>query len=90
MDGSQLLDYLTGRVAHGFGFEPEFEGAPHGQRQEADQDVRLHPILLLVKDRAQAQVAFARAKGIFDFCKLDVPAPEFAGVFLGAELVRKR
>ena len=30
----------------------------HRQREEADQDVRLHAIFLVVKHRPQAQVAF--------------------------------
>ena len=73
------------------GAHPLFKGAPQGQGQEADQDVSLHPVGLLVEDRAQPQIALGGAKRSFGLGELDVPLPQLLRVafrVVGAQQVR--
>ena len=49
---------------------------PEDIGQEADQDVRQHPILFLVPDRTQQQVAFLNAKRGLRLRQLDVRLPQ--------------
>jgi hypothetical protein len=42
--------------------------------------VRLHALFFVVEDGAQAEIAFAGAKGVFDFGELDIPARRRRGI----------
>ena len=49
-DARHLFDQVPGAGAHAFGVHPVFKGRPQCQRQEADQDVRLHAVVFLMKN----------------------------------------
>ena len=51
--------------------------APHDQRQEVDQDMGLGAILLVMIDRAQAEVVFSDPKRVCDLSQADVSLPQF-------------
>jgi hypothetical protein len=64
---------------------------PQRQRQKTDQNVRFHPLGLLMKDGAQQQVALANPKGGLGLLQLQIPIPEFRRVgfqAVGAQQVR--
>ena len=80
IDAANLREFLQN--AAGFVAETGFlaqggQRFPEHIRQEADQDVRQHPILFLVPDRPNAQVAFVNSKRRFRLGELDVRLPEF-------------
>ena len=52
--------------------------------QHAQKDVRLHPMLEVVEDRALAERALHVAEGIFDPRQQDVEAPGLLGAQVGA------
>lgn len=56
------------------------EAHPQTVSQEGDHDVGFDPLGGEVPDRADGQVAFERAENGFDFCKLNVLAPEFGRI----------
>ena len=61
-DGGNVADQLAGAAAEMFLGHPHFQRAPKRQRQEADQDVGLDSIGLLVVDRTQRKVALGGAE----------------------------
>ena len=58
---------------------PLLEGLPEDVGQEADQDVRVHPIRALVPDGAETQLALLDAEGRLGIGELDVRLPEGLG-----------
>ncbi len=56
---------------------------PQHVGQEADQDVGLDPLFLLMPDRSDPQVALLDAEGGFRLGQLDVRLPEFLGAPVG-------
>ena len=72
-----LFEQFARRRAQAPGLHPVLERAPHDQRQEADQGMGLGAILLVVIDRAQAQVVFGDPKRVFDLSQADVSLPQF-------------
>ena len=55
------------------------EGAPEYERQEADEDMGLGPVLFLMVNGTQSQIVFADAETVFDLGQADVDAPECFG-----------
>ena len=81
MDLPHFEQELSGLISQAADAHPVFQRPPKTQREEADEDVRLDPALQMVIDRAQSKVALEVAECGFRFRELDVPAPEFGGVF---------
>ena len=78
-------------MAQPFALHPLFQHPPQGQAQKAHESVRCHPFGFLVADRAQTQIAFADANGVFGLGQLPLPTPAFGGVCLravGAQQIR--
>lgn len=84
MDGGDLLAQVTRAVPEPFAAHPHLQRAPEDEAQEADQQAGFDPLGLVVKDRAQAQVAFADAEGFLGLSQPHVPTPELGAVTLGA------
>jgi hypothetical protein len=72
---SSSLQDLPSAMTHPGALQPHLQAPPHGQGDETDQDVGLHPVFKLMIDGAQAQIGFAGAKGIFHLGQLDIPVP---------------
>ena len=49
--------------------------------QEGNQDVRVHPMLQLMVDRANAQIALQTFEGRFDLRQLHVAIPQHGRIF---------
>jgi len=54
-----------------------FQRFPYPIGQEANQNMSLHPLRLLVPDRAQLQIGLLDVEGVFGFGRLDVGPPQF-------------
>ena len=78
-----LFEQLARGRAQAARFHPLLKGAPQDQREKADEDVRLCAPLFSVEDRAESQVVFGDAEGVFDLREADVGAPEFFGASSG-------
>ena len=61
--------------------ETMFQRHREAVRQEGNQDVRLHPMLQLMVDRTNPQIALQTFEGRFDLCELHVAVPQDSGIF---------
>ena len=61
----------------------------HAVSQKRDEDMSLDPLLVVMKDRTDRQIAFEIAERLFDGNELRVVLPELAGS-LSVRLVRNR
>ena len=52
------------------------EGAPEYERQEADEDMGLDPVLVVMPDRPDLQFILGNAKGPFRIRQLNVSFPQ--------------
>jgi hypothetical protein len=50
---------------------PHFKGAPQRERQKADEDVGFDALGFMMKNGAQAEIAFGDAEGFFGAGKLN-------------------
>ena len=75
-----LFERLARGVAQCAALHPLLEGAPHHEREEADEDVRLGAFLFLVVDGPQVEVVFADAEGVLDLGQSDVGLAQCRGV----------
>jgi hypothetical protein len=62
-DAGHLLEQLACACAQATGLHPLFEAAPEGKGKEADQDVRLHPILKVMEWHGSGCPSYARRFG---------------------------
>ena len=75
--GLQVLDQRNQArgQALGQGMEAPRQGDLHAVGQKSDEDVGLNPLLVLMEDRTDCQVAFEIAEGLFDGNELGVVLP---------------
>ena len=78
LDAAQLLQDGAGTVAQAGAGLPLLQGLPQHVGQEADQDVRLNPALLLMPDGTDGKIALVNAEGSFSLGELDLCFPELA------------
>ena len=76
---AQFLEYPMWFIAQPGGAGHLMQYLPKDVGQEADQDVSLHPLLGLVPNRADSQVALVNPKRRFGVGQLDVRLPEVLG-----------
>ena len=76
---TQFLEYPTRLVAQPGGPGHLMQRLPKDVRQEADQNVSLDPLLGLVPDRADSQVALVNSERRLGVSQLDVCLPEILG-----------
>ena len=74
LDPGHLLDEGPGTVAETGTALPSLERLPHTEGQEADEDVRLDSLLLLVPDRPNGQLALDDAERGLGLRELDAVA----------------
>ena len=65
LDATEFLEQRPRAVAQTRSTLPALQGLPHGEGQEAHEDVRLDPLLLLVPDGPYPQVALVDPEGGF-------------------------
>ena len=74
-----LVEHLSRLIAQAGPLAHLPQRLPQHICQEAYQNVRLHPLFLLMPDRADRQIALLNAKGRFGLSELDVGLPQFLG-----------
>ena len=83
LDLGQFLQHRARRVAQAGPPHPLGQRLPQHVRQETHQDVRLHPVGLLMPDRADFQFVFGDPKRPFRLGQLDVTFPQHGRIGLG-------
>lgn len=71
----ELLEHRSRRQTGRVLAQPMAQCDVHAVRKEADEDVRLNAILVLVEHGPDRQVALEILEGFFDLHELDVVAP---------------
>ena len=74
-DLAQFVKNPSRFITQARSFGPLVQCFPEHIGQEADQDMRENPILFLMPDRPDLQVAFMNSKGRFGLGQLDVGLP---------------
>ena len=75
LDGGELFECAPRGQPGRQGMKATGQGDLHAVSQKGDEDVGLDPLLVLVEDRADRQVAFEITEGLFDGDELDVVLP---------------
>jgi hypothetical protein len=83
LDGGELFERAARRQAWRHGMKPARQRDLHAVGQEGDEDMGLDPLLVLMEDRADRQVALEIAEGLFDGDELDVVLPELGRIIVG-------
>lgn len=81
LDLAQPRKHAAGTQAGGRLFVVFLKGDVQAVGEEADENVGFDASIALMKDRAQAEVAFKGAEAFFNAHEVDVVAPEFGGIF---------
>src|SRR6516165_11412327 len=76
LHGGELFDDAARRQARRQGVQAAAERDVEAIGEEGDEDMRLNPRLVLVKDRPNGEVAFEVLERLFDAAELKVKAPQ--------------
>ena len=76
LDAGKLFEDGPRRVAEARALLPHLEALPQHEREKANEDVGLDPLLALMPDRPNVQLIFLDAKSRFGLGELDVSLPE--------------
>ena len=75
LDGGELVERTARGEPRRQGMKPAGQGDLHAVGQERDEDVGLDPLLVLMEDRTDRQIAFEVAERLFDGNQLRVVLP---------------
>src|SRR5260370_28684504 len=83
LHGGELFDDAARREAWRQGVEAAAERDVEAIGEEGDEDMRLDPRLVLVKDRPDGEVTFEVLERLLDADKLEVEAPQPRRIVVG-------
>jgi len=79
LESPDFIKYLSGLISQSFALAHLGQCFPEHIGQKADQNMGLNPLLFLMPDGPQPQIAFLNPKRRFGFTKLDIGKPKFFG-----------
>ena len=75
LDSGELFQGAAGGQSWGEGMEASCQGDLQAIGQEGDEDMSFYPLLVLMEDRADGEVALEGLEGLFDGDELNVILP---------------
>ena len=83
LDLAHPLQHAAGTQAGGGLVVVLFKGDVQAVGKEADEDMGFDPVVILMEDGTQSEIAFERAEAFLDAHEVHVVAPQFGRVFSG-------
>jgi hypothetical protein len=83
LDGGELFERASRGQAGSQGVQAAAQSDVQAVGEKGDEDVGFDPLLVLVEDRSDGEVALEVLESLFDGDELDIVLPEQGGIVVG-------